>query len=115
MSVWVSAAIGWAKAFMRDVPVDDEALALGEITEVGPGGNFLSRKYTRSHSRDFWYDDLFDHAVFDRWVAAGRHTMLDRVKARVAELRAERFFRLEPAVLTQIDRLMRAAGKERQA
>ena len=64
---------------MRDVPVDDEALALDEIAEVGPGGNFLSRKYTRKHARDFWYDDLFDHAVFDRWVAAGRHTMLYRV------------------------------------
>ena len=113
--VFGNAAIGWAKAFMKDVPVDDEALALGEITEVGPGGNFLSRKYTRAHSRDFWYDDLFDHAVFDRWVAGGRHTMLDRVKARVTELRAERAFRLDPAVLAQIDRLMRAAGKERQA
>ena len=32
---------------MADVPTDDEALALDEITEVGPGGNFLARKYTR--------------------------------------------------------------------
>ena len=28
------------------------------ITAVGPGGNFLARKSTRAHSRDFWYDDL---------------------------------------------------------
>ena len=68
--VFGHAAIGWAKAFMRDVPTDDEALALEEIMEVGPGGNFLARKYTRRHARDFWYDDLFDHSVYDRWDAA---------------------------------------------
>jgi hypothetical protein len=41
--------------------------------------------------------------------------MLDRVKARVAELRAERAFTLDPAVIAEIDGLMRAAGKERRA
>ncbi len=48
--VFGHAAIGWAKAFMKEVPTDDEALALEEISEVGPGGNFLARKYTRRHA-----------------------------------------------------------------
>ena len=80
-----------------------------------PRRQLPGRKYTRRHARDFWYDDLFDHAVFDRWEARGRRTMLDRVKARVAELRAARPFTLDPAVRAQIDRIMQAAGKERQA
>jgi trimethylamine--corrinoid protein Co-methyltransferase len=113
--VFGSAAIGWARAFMRDVPTDDEALALDEIREVGPGGNFLARRYTRRHARDFWYDDLFDHTVFDRWQAAGRQTMLDRVKARVAELRASRSFTLEPAARERVREIMEAAGREREA
>ena len=109
------AAIGWAKAFMADVPTTDEALAVGEITAVGPGGNFLARKYTRAHSRDFWYDDLFDHSVYDRWHAGGRLTMLDRVKARVAELRATRAFVADPAMLANVAEIMQAAGREREA
>jgi trimethylamine---corrinoid protein Co-methyltransferase len=112
--VFGDAAIGWAKAFMRDVATDDEAIALDEIMEVGPGGNHLARKYTRNHLRDFWYDDLFDHTVYDRWAAAGRQTMLDRVKARVAELRSERAFTLDPAALARIDEIMRVAGQERE-
>jgi len=110
-----NAAVGWAKAFMRDVPTDDEALALDEIREVGPGGNFLARKYTRRHARDFWYDDLFDHAVFDRWQAGGAKTMLDRAAARVAELRASRSFTLDPATRERVAAIMEAAGKEREA
>jgi trimethylamine--corrinoid protein Co-methyltransferase len=109
------AAVGWVKAFMRDVPTDDEALALDEIREVGPGGNFLARKYTRRHARDFWYDDLFDHAVFDRWRAGGGQTMLDRAKARVAELRASRSFTLDPAARERVRAIMEAAGREREA
>jgi trimethylamine--corrinoid protein Co-methyltransferase len=112
--VFGNAAIGWAKAFMKDVPTDDEALALTEIMEVGPGGNHLARKYTRKHLRDFWYDDLFDHTVYDRWEAGGRQTMLDRVKARVADLRSDRAFTLDAATLARIDEIMRAAGKGRE-
>ena len=113
--VFGNAAIGWAKAFMAEVPTDDEALALDEIMTVGPGGNFLARKYTRRHARDFWYDDLFDHAVYDRWNAGGRATMLDRVKARVAALRAARAFSLDPAARTRVAAIMEAAGAEREA
>jgi len=113
--VFGNAAIGWAKAFMAEVPTDDEALAVGEITEVGPGGNFLARKYTRRHARDFWYDELFDHAVYDRWQAAGGATMLDRVKARVAELRASRGFTLDPEARARVAAIMEAAGTEREA
>ena len=113
--VFGDAAIGWTKAFMRPVPTDDEALALDEIMEVGPGGNFLARKYTRRHARDFWYDDLFDHSVFDRWDAGGRLTMLDRVKGRVAELRGERAFTLDPEARARIGEIMLAAGQRREA
>ncbi|HUK76663.1 MAG TPA: trimethylamine methyltransferase family protein, partial [Thermoleophilia bacterium] len=113
--VFGNAAIGWAKAFMAEVPTDDEALAVGEITEVGPGGNFLARKYTRRHARDFWYDELFDHAVYDRWNAGGRTTMLDRVRARVAELRGARAFTLDPEARARVAAIMAAAGTEREA
>jgi trimethylamine--corrinoid protein Co-methyltransferase len=81
--------VAWARALMRDVRVDDEALALDEIMAVGPGGHHLARRYTRRHTRDFWLPALFDRAVHDRWRAGGGLSLRRRVEEKVAGLRAE--------------------------
>jgi trimethylamine---corrinoid protein Co-methyltransferase len=88
--------LGWAKAFMAPLPTDDEALALDEIKAVGPGGNHLARPYTRKHFRQIWQSDLLDTTRHDAWEADGSQTLLDRLRARVAELRSEpRAFELD--------------------
>lgn len=46
--------VGWAKAFMREVLVDNESMALDEIHQVGPGGNHLARPLARRKYREFW-------------------------------------------------------------
>jgi trimethylamine--corrinoid protein Co-methyltransferase len=81
--------VGFARAFLKDVATDEEALAVGEINAVGPGGNHLSRPYTRKHHRAFWHPSLIDQTVYDRWHAAGALTLRQRLDARTAELRAE--------------------------
>jgi trimethylamine--corrinoid protein Co-methyltransferase len=87
--------VGYARQFLREVPVDEYTLALGEIKAVGPGGDHLATKYTRRHHREFWTPALLDHNVHDRWVAEGATTLGQRVRARLADLRAaERAFRL---------------------
>lgn len=99
--------IGYAKAFMSPLPVDDEALALDEIKAVGPGGNHLSRPYTRKHYRQIWQSDLFDTTPHDRWEAEGSLTLLDRLKARVAALRAEpRAFELDATATAGLDAVL---------
>jgi trimethylamine--corrinoid protein Co-methyltransferase len=106
--------ISYARAFMSDLPVDDEALALDEIAAVGPGGNHLARPYTRSHFRQIWQSELFDTTVFDRWSAAGAHTLLDRLKAGVAALRSEpRDFTLDAAVTNGLDEILARVAEER--
>jgi trimethylamine--corrinoid protein Co-methyltransferase len=79
--------IGYARAFSREVPLDEHSLALEEIAAAGPGGNHLGTRYTRSHYREFWISDLFDNTGHDRWSAAGELTLGDRVRAEVARLR----------------------------
>lgn len=79
---------GHARAFLREVPVDEYAIAMDEIAAIGPGGNFLATKYTRRHTHDFWVGELLDHLTHDRWVAAGGTTLLERVREKVARLRA---------------------------
>ena len=64
--------IGYSKAFMSELKVDDEALALDEIKAVGPGGSHLARPYTRKHFRQIWQSDLLDTTRHDHWVARAR-------------------------------------------
>jgi trimethylamine--corrinoid protein Co-methyltransferase len=104
--------VGYARALLVDVGVDEDSLALNEIDAVGPGGSHLGRDYTRRHHRDFWMPGLFDRGPYERWRAAGCATLGERVKARTTALRAEpRAFSLDPALRGRLDAgLAEAAG-----
>jgi trimethylamine--corrinoid protein Co-methyltransferase len=102
---------GYARALLAELPVDDEALALTEVEAVGPGGNHLGTKMTRRHFRDFWRASLIDQTTYDRWSAAGGLTLLERVRARLAEIRATGpAFALDDETQTALDRLSSGAG-----
>jgi len=106
--------VSYARAFMAELRTDDEALALDEIMAVGPGGNHLARPYTRRHFREIWQSDLFDTAVYDRWRSEGAATLLDRLRERVAALRAEpRAFELDELTQRRLAGIMDAAAAER--
>ena len=106
--------VGYTKAFMSELRVDDEALALDEIKAVGPGGSHLARPYTRSHFRQIWQSDLFDTTRHDHWQAAGSRTLLDRLRARVAELRSQpRDFQLSDDVKAGLDRVLAEVEAQR--
>jgi trimethylamine---corrinoid protein Co-methyltransferase len=77
---------GYARAFLEELPVDDEALLLEEIAAVGPGGAHLGRPYTRAHHRDFWRPELLDWSAHERWRAGGGQTLRERLRARTQEL-----------------------------
>jgi trimethylamine--corrinoid protein Co-methyltransferase len=106
--------IGYTKAFMSELGVDEEALALDEIMAVGPGGNHLARPYTRKHFRGIWQSDLLDTSRHAHWVEEGSPTLVDRLRARVAALRAEpRAFGLSDAVTAELDRILAEVGAHR--
>lgn len=79
--------VGYVRALLREVAVDDESLAVDEIEAVGPGGSHLARPYTRTHYRRFWRPGLFDESAHDRWRAEGSKALGDRLRERVADLR----------------------------
>jgi trimethylamine--corrinoid protein Co-methyltransferase len=101
--------IGYTRALLEDLPVDDEALALAEVEAVGPGGNHLGTKMTRRRFRDFWRPSLIDQSTHERWSAAGGTTLLERVRARLAEIQAAGpAFSLDEATLRRLDELAAA-------
>jgi len=108
--------VAWARTYLQEMRVDAEALALDEIIAVGPGGHHLGRKYTRHHDRDFWIPTLFDRIVYDRWAAEGSRTLKDRVRAKVAALRAEEpRYRADAATRQELAQLLKAAAEQRLA
>ena len=50
--------IGMAMKMLRGIEVDAEHLALDEIREVGPGGNFLSLDHTVRHFRREYFEPM---------------------------------------------------------
>jgi trimethylamine--corrinoid protein Co-methyltransferase len=108
--------VGYARQFMREVPVDDYSLALDEIKAAGPGGNHLGTKYTRRHHREFWTPALLDHSVHDRWAAEGATTLGARVRLRLAALLAEeRSFALTAEQDARLDALLDEAAADQGA
>jgi trimethylamine--corrinoid protein Co-methyltransferase len=103
---------GYARAFLEDLPVNDETLALGEVEAAGPGGNHLGTKMTRRNHRRFWRGTLTDQSTYDRWSAGEGRTLLERVRGRLAEiLAAEPAFTLDAATAQVVERLA-ATGRE---
>jgi len=101
---------GYARALLEEVPVDDESLALLEVEAVGPGGNHLGRRMTRTHHRRFWRPALLDQSTHERWVAHDGGTLLERVRGRLAQILAEGpAFTLEREAAGVIDRLSATA------
>jgi trimethylamine--corrinoid protein Co-methyltransferase len=107
---------GYARALLRPVSVDDEALALAEVEAVGPGGNHLGTRMTRHHFRDFWRPSLIDQSPYEHWVAAGGRTLLERVRERVEELlAAEPAFALDAATRRRLEELVSGGASEQRA
>jgi trimethylamine--corrinoid protein Co-methyltransferase len=51
--------------------LDDEALAVSVIDQVGPGGEFLTHDHTMNHWREFWLPQIFLRQSWEKWEAQG--------------------------------------------
>lgn len=52
---------------LEGIPVCEETLALDTIKEVGPGGNFLSKKHTLKHMHERWVPEFMDRRPYETW------------------------------------------------
>lgn len=65
--------VAYARAYLRTIVLDEEALALDEIRAMGPGGSHLARPYTRAHHRTFMNPRLIDNKMARPMGRGGRH------------------------------------------
>jgi trimethylamine--corrinoid protein Co-methyltransferase len=70
--VYANEIIEQARLFTRGFVLDDTSVALDEIAEAGPGGNFLTSNLTLKLFRDAYYrSDVFPNLAFEDWQAKG--------------------------------------------
>ena len=72
--------ISMTRRFVEGVQIDDEALAVNVINDVGPGGEFLSHDHTMAHWRELWTPTVFDRQRLDPWQAGGSQDVNDRLR-----------------------------------
>jgi trimethylamine--corrinoid protein Co-methyltransferase len=95
----------WMERYMAGVLVNEETLAFEAIQRVGPGGNFLSDKHTRTWLRrgENIYSKIFDRTA----VAAVKRDLLEVAHARVDELLSSHPSDVPASLCQEIDDFVR--------
>jgi trimethylamine--corrinoid protein Co-methyltransferase len=95
------------RRFVEGVRLDDEALALDVIHEVGPGGEFLSHDHTMAHWREYWLPQNFDRQRLEPWQEGGSVSINGRLREQAVTLMDEhRVSPLPAAVLAEIEQIL---------
>ena len=85
-------------ALIEGLDVDDDALALDAIREVGPSGHFFGHRHTIEHYDSVFYRPMTaESGVWDQWVEEGRRD----VEARAAGVAASLIDSCEPPPLDE--------------
>ncbi|NJN96622.1 MAG: hypothetical protein HC875_22180 [Anaerolineales bacterium] len=71
MMVMTNEIISQSRRFVAGVRLDDEALAVAAVHEVGPGGEFMSHPHTLAHWRELWLPQVFDRQRLESWQERG--------------------------------------------
>ena len=91
--------------FLKPLTVDDGAMALDAMREVGPGGHFFGAQHTLERYATAFYQPLIsDWRNFNQWQAAGSPQAAQKANALWKQALAEyREPSLDPAIQEEID------------
>jgi trimethylamine--corrinoid protein Co-methyltransferase len=85
--VYANEIIEQARLFAEGVVLDDEALALDEIAQVGPGGSFLTSDLTLRLFRQAYYSSrIFPNLTLEQWQARGSPQAADLIRRHTRQL-----------------------------
>ena len=106
--------IGFVRRVLRGVVVDERALAVDVIEEVGHDGQHLAHPHTVASFRDeFWMPTMWDRNGWDMWLQAGGTTMAERAYAEVERiLNTPPTEQIDERLAKEIDCIVAAARSE---
>jgi trimethylamine--corrinoid protein Co-methyltransferase len=81
--------LGMVMRAVEGIEVNDATLAFEEIRKAGPGGHFVSSRFTRKHMRDEQYQpQLSDRENRDLWQASGARSAHTRATEKARSILA---------------------------
>ena len=89
MAVICNEVIGYVKRILRGIRVDDEALAVDVIAEVGPEGHFLSHRHTLRNLSEVYVPELFDRRPERVWEKGGAKWVHEVAREKARKLLRE--------------------------
>jgi len=98
-----------ARAYLMQMEVSEETLAMDAIANVGPGGHFLSQKHTRTHMRTSLVRGVTHELDENSKYRDPREVARERVRNILETHQPEP---LEKAKQDELTRILAAAGKE---
>ena len=78
--------IGMSHVVARGIDINDETLAVEEICNAGPGGNYSDTDHTKKFAASLWQPTLMDRRSYEDWAAQGRKTMKDRIIEKTRDI-----------------------------
>lgn len=79
--------IGLTKKISNGFEITEETLAVDLIDEVGPGGNFLTKRHTSDHVRNaIWMPELLDRQNYQNWEEDGAKSLKERAHAKMENI-----------------------------
>lgn len=81
--------IGWVRALMKPIELDDETLPLDLIKAQGIGGDYITTDHTLEHFGGLWQPTLFDRRKYDKWAALGGKDLTTAAAEAVDRILAE--------------------------
>lgn len=88
-AVYADHVIRQTRRFASGFALDDEALGLAEIAEVGPGGNYFTADLTLRHFREAAFNSpVFPRLTLEAWQAAGQPRAEDVLRRHTVALLA---------------------------
>jgi trimethylamine--corrinoid protein Co-methyltransferase len=88
-AVYADHVIRQVRRLASGFALDDEALGMNEIAEVGPGGNFFTADLTLRHFREAAFNSpVFPRLSLEAWQAAGRPRADDVLRRHTVDLMA---------------------------
>jgi trimethylamine--corrinoid protein Co-methyltransferase len=114
MGVICDEIISYIQRLFMETEISDETLAVDLIRRIGPAGNFMAEKHTRTHLQrgEILHPKLFNRQAIADWKAKGQLSTRDEAREKVkAILQEHKTPALPNQVLQQIDEILRQASQ----
>ncbi len=105
-------AASFVRRCLKGVPVVESTEAVELIKKIGPRGNFLSQKHTRTNMREHLYPQFADRKTRDSWVREGSLDVNSKAEVKAREImKTHRAAPLSAETLAAMDELIKRADK----